>query len=40
MKEVESELPFLITQETLKSRRYIVNDTLFFQVDVDPDHDD
>ena len=40
MKEVESQLPFVITQETLKSRRYVVNDTLFFQIDVDPDHDD
>ena len=40
MKEVQSKLSFFITQETLKSRRYVVNDTLFFQVDVDSDHDD
>ena len=40
MEEVESQLSVLITLETLLSKRYIVNDTLFFQVDVDADHDD
>ena len=37
MKVVESELPFYIPHNVLQTRRYIVNDTLFLQVDVTPD---
>ena len=37
MKVVESELPFCIPHKELQTRRYIVNDTLFLQVDVTPD---
>ena len=37
MKVVESELPFSIPHNVLQTRRYIVNDTLFLQVDVTPD---
>ena len=34
---VEGELPCFISHEKLQTRRYIVNDTLFLQVDVGPD---
>ena len=37
MKAVESCLPFYIPHEVFQTRRYIVNDTLFLQVDVGPD---
>ena len=36
IKEVKSEPLMVISQETLQTRRYIVNDTLFLQVDVEP----
>ena len=36
IKEVKSELLMFISQETLQTRRYIVNDTLFLQVDLEP----
>ena len=36
MKVVKSEPLMLISQETLQTRRYIVNDTLFLQVDLEP----
>ena len=34
---VKGELPNFISHEVLQTRRYIVNDTLFLQVDVEPD---
>ena len=36
-KIVEGELPYFICHDKLQTRRYIVNDTLFLQVDVEPD---
>ena len=35
--EVKSKIPLVITHLKLQTRRYIVNDTLFLQVDVEPD---
>ena len=34
---VEGKIPCFISQETLQTRPFIVNDTLFIQVDVGPD---
>ena len=34
---VEGEIPCFISQETLQTRPFIVNDTLFIQVDIEPD---
>ena len=33
---VEGEIPYFISHKKLETRHYIVNDTLFLQVDVDP----
>ena len=37
MMTVEGEIPCFISQETLQTRPFIVNDTLFIQVDIEPD---
>ena len=34
---VKGEIPCFISQETLQTRPFIVNDTLFIQVDIEPD---
>ena len=36
---VEGEIPCFISQEKLQTRPFIVNDTLFIQVDIEPDDD-
>ena len=37
MMTVEGEIPCFISQETLQTKPFIVNDTLFIQVDIEPD---
>ena len=37
MMTIEGEIPCFISQETLQTRPFIVNDTLFIQVDIEPD---